>query len=181
MQEMELIGLREHAGMGNIPVLLLRELEGDERILPIFIGKPEALSIALAHERVDPPRPMTHDLIKNLLGEIGLTLDRVDIVDLEDKTFFAELEFHGKDRQVRIASRPSDAIALALRLEAPIFAADKVLDEAGFVPQLDDDDDEADEADEDGDWEEPERPPEEVIEEFKNFLADISADDFEKS
>lgn len=180
MKEMELFGLREHAGMGSIPVLLLKEVEGEERILPIFIGKPEALAIALAQEGVEPSRPMTHDLMKNILSESGMELARVEIVDLEERTFFAELEFHLEDKVLRITSRPSDAISLAVRFDAPIFAADKVLDEAGFVPQYDSEDEEhMEEALED--QETTDEPPEEVIEEFKNFLANVSADDFEAS
>ncbi len=180
MKEMELIGLREHVAMGGIPVLLLRELEDEERILPIFIGKPEALSIALAQEGVEPSRPMTHDLIRNILSETDLELVKVEIVDLEDKTFFADLVFQAQEKAVRISSRPSDAIALAVRFDVPIFAIDKVLDEAGFIPQFDSEDDDNLEGG-DEEMEEADQPPEEVIEEFKNFLANVSADDFESS
>lgn len=178
MKEVELFGLREHAAMGGIPVLLLKEMDEDERILPIFIGKPEALSIALALEGVHTSRPMTHDLVKDILAETTLELLRVDIIDLEDRTFFAELEFVSKDKEVRVSARPSDAIALAVRCNAPIFAAEKVLEEAGFVPEFDEDG-EGDDADEHDDM--PDQPPEEVIEEFKTFLSNVSADDFESS
>lgn len=165
--------------MGGIPVLLLKEMDEDERILPIFIGKPEALSIALALEGVDTSRPMTHDLVKDILAETSLALVRVDIIDLEDRTFFAELEFASKDKEIRVSARPSDAIALAVRCNAPIFAAEKVLEEAGFVPEFEDDDDDDDGTDPQGDT--SDQPPEEVIEEFKTFLANVSADDFESS
>lgn len=173
MKEMELVGLRQHENIG-VPIMLLKEPDGQERILPIFIGKSEALAIALALEGVVSPRPMTHDLMASLIGTSGMELSRVEIVDLEDRTFFAELEFCRKgeeDNAFRISSRPSDAIALAIRMDAPVFAVDKVLDEAGFVPSEDEEmEDETDE-----------EQPEEVIEQFKEFIDNVSAEDFEAS
>ena len=173
MKEMELVGLRQHENIG-IPIMLLKEPDGDERILPIFIGKSEALAIALAMEGVTSPRPMTHDLMAEVIGTSGMELLRVEIVDLEDRTFFAEMEFGKRgdeDSAFRISSRPSDAIALAIRMDAPVFAVDKVLDEAGFVPSEEELEDEAEEAEEE--------QPEEVIEQFKEFIDNVSAEDFE--
>ncbi len=173
MKEMELVGLRQHENIG-VPIMLLKEPDGQERILPIFIGKSEALAIALALEGVVSPRPMTHDLMASLISTSDMELVRVEIVDLEDRTFFAELEFCRKgdeDNAFRISSRPSDAIALAIRMDAPVFAVDKVLDEAGFVPSEDEEmEDETDE-----------EQPEEVIEQFKEFIDNVSAEDFEAS
>lgn len=175
MKEMELVGLRQHENIG-IPIMLLKEPDGDERILPIFIGKSEALAIALAMEGVTSPRPMTHDLMAEVIGTSGVELLRVEIVDLEDRTFFAEMEFGKRgdeESAFRISSRPSDAIALAIRMDAPVFAVDKVLDEAGFVPSEEELEDEAEEAEEE--------QPEEVIEQFKEFIDNVSAEDFEAS
>lgn len=174
MKEMDLVGLRQHENIG-VPIMLLREPDGEERILPIFIGKSEALAIALALEGVVSPRPMTHDLMAEVVSTSGLELVRVEIVDLEDRTFFAEMVFSRKgdeENAFRISSRPSDAIALAIRMDAPVFAVDKVLDEAGFVPSEEEEmeDDEAEE-----------EQPEEVIEQFKEFIDNVSAEDFEAS
>lgn len=174
MKEMDLVGLRQHENIG-VPIMLLREPDGEERILPIFIGKSEALAIALALEGVVSPRPMTHDLMADVVNASGMELVRAEIVDLEDRTFFAEMVFCRKgdeENAFRISSRPSDAIALAIRMDAPVFAVDKVLDEAGFVPseeeEMEDDDAE-------------EEQPEEVIEQFKEFIDNVSAEDFEAS
>ena len=174
MKEMDLVGLRQHENIG-VPIMLLREPDGEERILPIFIGKSEALAIALALEGVVSPRPMTHDLMADVVSTSGMELLRVEIVDLEDRTFFAEMVFCRKgyeENAFRISSRPSDAIALAVRMDAPVFAVDKVLDEAGFVPS---------EEEETEDDEAAEEPPEEVIEQFKEFIDNVSAEDFEAS
>lgn len=173
MKEMDLVGLRQHENIG-VPIMLLKEPDGEERILPIFIGKSEALAIALALEGVIPPRPMTHDLMADVVSTSGMELVRVEIVHLEERTFFAEMVFSRKgdeENAFRISSRPSDAIALAIRMDAPVFAVDKVLDEAGFVPS-------EDEALEDDAAEEQ---PEEVIEQFKEFIDNVSAEDFEAS
>jgi uncharacterized protein len=109
---------------------------------------------------VPTPRPMTHDLLQNLLDEFGVTLDRVVVTDLQDSTFFAELHLvqNGETRQ--LSSRPSDAIALAARTGSPIYAEDAVLDEVGYAVR------------------EEAQPEEEVVEEFKQFLDEINPDDF---
>ena len=159
MVEMELVGVRVELPT-NTPIVLLREIEGDRRMLPIFIGAPEATAIAFALEQVPTPRPMTHDLLQNLLDEFGVTLERVVVTDLQDSTFFAELHLvqNGETRQ--LSSRPSDAIALAARTGSPIFAEDAVLDEVGYAVR------------------EEAQPEEEVVEEFKQFLDEINPDDF---
>ncbi len=140
------------------PVVLLRERAG-ERLLPIWIGSSEANAIEFARQGVDPPRPMTHDLLKGLLDELGTRVDRIVIDDLRDGTFYATIHLQGPSRTHTISSRPSDAIALAIRAGAPIFAVDQVLNEAAVVMQDDDEDQE--------------------VERFREFLEKISPDDFE--
>ena len=113
----------------NMPIVLLRDA-GNARVLPIWVGPVEANAIALQIENVATPRPMTHDLMRNLLTELGVTLRRIVITDLRDSTFFAYLELERDGRPLIVDSRPSDALALALRTRAPIFVHEKVLDSA---------------------------------------------------
>jgi bifunctional DNase/RNase len=170
MQEMELLGVRVELP-SNAPMLLLRETTGQGRTVPIFIGTPEATAIALALDGVETPRPMTHDLLVGVVEALGAEIDRVVIIDLHDKTFFAELHLlpiggdavGGEPRVVQC--RPSDAAAIAVRVGAPIYCADDVIDDAGFSEDLD----EMPDADR-GDG---------VVEEFKEFLDSISPEDFE--
>lgn len=113
----------------NMPIVLLRD-EVQQRVLPIWVGPVEANAIALQIENVAPPRPMTHDLLRNLLADLGGTLRRVIIWDLQDATFYAFLEIE-RDGETRLLdARPSDALALALRTHAPVFVDTKVLDVA---------------------------------------------------
>ncbi len=125
MVEMELVAVRIELP-GNTPVVLLREMSGQGRLLPIFIGQPEATAIAFAIDGVLTPRPMTHDLMKNLLDELHATVDRIVVTELAEGTFFSEIHVTATGRPHRISSRPSDAIALALRMGCPIFAEDDV-------------------------------------------------------
>ena len=159
---MELLGVRLELP-ANAPVVLLREQVGELRVLPIYIGPEEAKAIALALEGVIPPRPLTHDLLRDVLGALDVTVARISITALEDRTFFAELELRVDGRTVRVSARPSDAIALAVRVDAPIFAAESVLDEAA-APQ----EDEA----EDG------QEQEEIVEEFRAFIDQVNPEDF---
>lgn len=163
MIEMELVGVRVELP-SNSPIVLLREQGGQQRLLPIFIGGAEAKAIALALEDVVPPRPMTHDLIKDMLSTVGITAGQVVISDLRNKTFFAELHLTGPSGDHVVSSRPSDAIALAARTAAPIFAAENVLDEAGYVEQPETS-------------EEPEQ--QQVLDEFRDFIDTVSPEDFE--
>jgi bifunctional DNase/RNase len=110
----------------NSPVVVLQAQE-DDRVLPIWIGVAEASAIALELQGVKPPRPLTHDLLKQLLTGLGGTLRRVVIADVRDNTYFAELIVTRDDALFAVDARPSDAIALALRLHAPILAADHLL------------------------------------------------------
>ena len=149
---MRVVGIRVELP-NNQPILLLRESEGD-RYLPIWIGQSEATAIALEQQGVKPARPMTHDLMKNVITAFGRELEQVRIIDLREGTFFAELVFDG---DVRVSARPTDSIALALRAGVPIHADEAVLAEAGLlIPD--------------------ER--EDEVEKFKEFLDSVSPEDF---
>lgn len=143
----------------NNPVILLQEKNG-ERSLPIFIGAPEATAIAFALQRVAVPRPMTHDLMKELIEALGATVVRVVVTEVQHDTYFAEIHLEMKGRAVRVSSRPSDAIALATRTRSPLFVEDELMDLAGVVIQ-----------------EEPEES-EELVHQFREFLDDVRPEDF---
>ncbi len=154
---MNLVGVRIELPT-NTPILLLKETAGT-RYLPIWIGANEATAIALALEGVQPQRPLTHDLLKLVAETLGAKVDRVVVTNLEDGTFFADLVMTRNGEEVVVSSRPSDAIALAARTDAPLFAAPEVIDEAGVEIQLD--------------------GQEEEIERFREFLDDVVPEDFE--
>ena len=154
---MEVVGVRVELPT-NTPILLLRERDGT-RYLPIWIGTPEATAIALALEGIETSRPLTHDLMKTLLDALGADIERVDVTSLDEGTFYAELVIEAEGEELTISSRPSDAIALATRAGAPVFAARDLLDEAGI--EIHDD------------------TEEEEIERFREFLDDITPEDFE--
>jgi len=116
----------------NMPIVLLRDAS-NERVLPIWVGPVEANAIALQVENVSPPRPMTHDLLRNLLTELGATLARIVISDLRESTFYAYLELHRNGEVLFVDARPSDAIALCLRTRAPVFVDSKVLERSRSV------------------------------------------------
>lgn len=165
MVEMDLVGVRVELP-SNTPIALLRERSGARRVLPIFIGGPEATAIAFALEEVVTPRPMTHDLMRNLLDDLGVSIESVTVTELRDRTFYAEIELHAADGVHRVSSRPSDAIALAVRIGTPIYASEAVLDEAAFQAE-DEEDEEATEEEE-----------AEVVEQFKEFIDNVSPEDF---
>jgi bifunctional DNase/RNase len=160
MVEMELVGVRVELP-SNAPIVLLREVGGQHRTLPIFIGGPEATAIAFALEGVETPRPMTHDLMKDVLDAIGGSLDRVVVTELRESTFYAELHLATPAGEHVVSSRPSDAVALAARTGTTIFCNESVLDEAAYPP----DDDAPEEA-------------EEVVEQFREFIDSVNPDDF---
>ncbi|MFT5201521.1 MAG: bifunctional DNase/RNase [Candidatus Aldehydirespiratoraceae bacterium] len=164
MHEMELIGVRVEMPT-NAPMVLLRERGGEGRTVPIYIGAPEATAIALALDGVDTPRPMTHDLMRDMLEELSVDVEKIVVNDLHDKTFFAEIHMRRDGVAHVVSSRPSDAIALAARTGTPIFAAASVVDDVGYR--------EVDEVADEGE------PAEEVVEEFKEFLDTINPEDFE--
>ena len=131
----DILGLSTNPASGGAYALILREVQGNRR-LPIIIGQAEAQSIALEMEGIKPPRPLTHDLMKNIITAFGAELTDVVIDDLRDGTFFAKLNI---DNQ-QIDSRPSDAIALAVRYGVQIYVAAPVMDEAAFVPEEEEED-----------------------------------------
>lgn len=143
----------------NSPIVLLRERTGN-RYLPIWIGAPEAQAIVSALEGVEPPRPQTHDLLSNVIEALGATVEGVEVVDLRDNIFFADLVINHGGRTIRVSSRPSDAIALAVRVEAPVFVAPQVLLDAGI--------------------EFSEETEEDEIERFREMLEDVTVADFMK-
>ena len=155
---MSLVGVRLEVP-SNQPIVLLRENEG-QRYLPIFIGPPEATAIVYALQGMETPRPMTHDLFKTVLDDMSMRLQQVVITELHDGTFYAEIELAGNGNAHRISSRPSDAIALAVRYEdtVPIFADEAVLEEAGVLFENDEE--------------------EEQIEQFREFLDQVRPEDF---
>ena len=162
MIELELVAVRVELP-SNTPVVVLRELAGRRRQLSIFIGGPEATAIAFALEGVDTPRPLTHDLFCDVLADLGADLERVVITELRDTTYYADLHLGTASGERRVSARPSDAVALAVRVGCPIFAVDEVLDEAGFVEEEVEGDEES---------------PEEVVEEFRQFIDQVSPEDF---
>jgi uncharacterized protein len=113
----------------NTPIVILKDKDGD-RVLPIWVGVFEANAIALQIENVATPRPMTHDLLRNIIGDLEGQVDRVVVSDLKDNTFYAVIHLTVRGERVAIDARPSDAIALALRAKAPIFAEEHVIDQA---------------------------------------------------
>jgi bifunctional DNase/RNase len=117
----------------NAPVIVL-ETVADKKLVPIWIDIPEARAIALELQHVPTPRPLTHDLIRNILQSLGATLQRVTITDIRDNTYFAVLHLRVKGEELQIDSRPSDAIAVALRMNAPIFTAVQVLAKSKPAP-----------------------------------------------
>lgn len=135
MLEMKVKGLALDPST-NTPIVILEDLE-EERALPIWVGIFEANAIALEMESVPTPRPMTHDLIKNILEGTQAEVSRIVINDLQDNTFYAAIFLSLNGTEVTIDSRPSDAIALALRVDAPIYVAKKVLDEARSIDLAD--------------------------------------------
>jgi bifunctional DNase/RNase len=112
----------------NVPIVILRDTDG-QRVLPIWVGPAEANAIALQIENLSPPRPMTHDLLRDVVGALGVTLSRVIISELRGSTFYAYLELRQGDDIVLVDARPSDALALAARTRAPIFVRAAVLEQ----------------------------------------------------
>ena len=155
MIELNLVGVRLEVPSQQ-PIVLLRERTG-ERYLPIWIGTVEATAIAFAQQGVVTPRPMTHDLLKNILEEIGVHIERVVITELREGTYYATIQMSRNGSSYEVSSRPSDAIALAVRVNVPIFANEDVLSEASIIIK---------------DEEEQE------VEKFREFLDQVTPEDF---
>ena len=143
------------------PIVILK-VEDENRYLPIWIGQPEARSILMKLQNQEFSRPLTHDLAVNLVAELGGSMEKVTVTELRDSTFFAVISVEIEGRTVEIDSRPSDAIALAVRAGAEIFAADEVIEEAAVVFE---------EAME-------ETPEDEVVDKFKDWMNQVSPEDF---
>jgi uncharacterized protein len=143
------------------PIVILK-VEDENRYLPIWIGQPEARSILMKLQNQEFSRPLTHDLAVNLVTELGGSMEKVTVTELRDSTFFATISVEIDGRTIEIDSRPSDAIALAVRAGAEIFAADEVIEEAAVVFE---------EAME-------ESPEEEVVDKFKDWMNRVSPEDF---
>ncbi|MFL6136813.1 MAG: bifunctional nuclease family protein [Frankiaceae bacterium] len=152
MNELTVVGVRVELP-ANQPIVLLKET-GGERYLPIWIGAVEATAIAFAQQGIVPPRPMTHDLLRDVLQALGAQLEAVNITELREGVYYAELAFAGG---VKVSARPSDAIALAIRAGVTIYGSEAVLADAGIVI--------ADEQ-------------ESEVEKFREFLDNISPEDF---
>lgn len=159
MRQLDVVGIRIDDNR-NQTLVLLREVSGD-RVLPIWIGPAEAAAIAYAQQGVVPPRPLTHDLMRDLVTALGRSVSQVRITELRDGIFYAVLDLTGGSSQVEVSARPSDAIALALRTGSPIFGADEVLEAAGIELEEDTDDEEHE------------------VELFRDFLDNVSPADFE--
>jgi len=132
---MEILGLSTSPSSGGAYALILNEIDGNRR-LPIIIGTFEAQAIALELEHIKPPRPMTHDLIKSVVLGLNSWVKHIVINDLKDGTFFAEVICENEGSEVAIDSRPSDAIAIAIRFDAAIYVEESVLEEAGITAEV---------------------------------------------
>jgi bifunctional DNase/RNase len=159
------------AAPGSTPLLLLKEREG-ERVLPIGIGPLEAQAIAMPLQAVHPPRPMTHDVFTEVISSLGGHLRRVEVTALTDNTFHARLILEQAGNEQEIDIRPSDAVALAVRTETPIYVAEAVLDESGIVPT-----DVGEAADQPTQPESQEPVDESKLSPFKEFIDTLDIDD----
>jgi uncharacterized protein len=157
MQEMVIYGVSFDL-VGKQPIVLLKTADGN-KFLPIWIGHPEAAAILMKLQGASTPRPMTHDLVTDILGQLQAQVTRITVTELRENTFYAQITVQQDGSEVEIDSRPSDAIALALRVDAPIFAADEVIEESAIEF-------------------EGEEVNEDVVAEFKRFLDNVSPDEF---
>jgi len=158
MQEMVIYGVSFDM-VGKQPIVLLKTTDGNT-FLPIWIGHPEAAAILMKLQGANTPRPMTHDLVTDLLEKLDARVARITVTELQDNTFYALITVSLDGSEIEIDSRPSDAIALAVRSGAPIFAAESVIEESGI------------------EFEHEDVNEEEVVEEFKRFLDDVKPEDF---
>jgi len=158
MQEMVIYGVSFDM-VGKQPIVLLKTVTGN-RFLPIWIGHAEAAAILMKLQGTESPRPMTHDLFTEVLGELNSPVKRITVTELKDNTFHALITLGRDAEEIQVDSRPSDAIALAVRCNAPIFAADDLIAESGI------------------EFEEEPDDPEEMVNQFKEFLDSVSPDDF---
>jgi uncharacterized protein len=161
MQEMVIYGVSFDM-VGKQPIVLLKTADGN-KFLPIWIGHPEAAAILMKLQGANTPRPMTHDLVTDLLEKLEARVTRIAVTELRENTFYAVVTVAVDGSEIEIDSRPSDAIALAVRAEAPIFADDSVIEESAI------------------EFEHEDVNEEEVVEEFKKFLDEVKPDDFSEA
>ena len=158
MQEMVIYGVSFDM-VGKQPIVLLKTVDSN-KFLPIWIGHPEAAAILMKLQGASTPRPMTHDLVAEMLTELDVNCTRVAVTELRENTFYASITLSVNGRELEIDSRPSDALALAVRSGAPIFAAEDVIAESAI------------------EFEHEVEDTEEVVEKFKDFLENVSPEDF---
>jgi bifunctional DNase/RNase len=158
MQEMDIYGVSFDL-VGKQPIVLLKTKDGN-KYLPIWIGQPEAAAILMKLQGASTPRPMTHDLVTDILGQLDAQVVRITVTELRENTFYAQITVQMDGTEIDVDSRPSDAIALAIRAEAPIFAADSVIEESAI------------------EFEGEEVNEEEMVAEFKKFLDHVSPEEF---
>ena len=168
MVEVQLSGVQVDL-QSKVPVVLLQERDGD-RTLPIFIGPAEARSIALFLEGQVPERPLTHDLIRDLLQSLSARMVRLVITELQGKTYLAEMQLDVRGEAMVVSCRPSDGIAVALRTQTPMYIDDDLLDAEGIVMEADGEDATDDDLDEE--------EPEELVEHFREFIQAVRPEDF---
>jgi uncharacterized protein len=161
MHEMVIYGVSFDL-VGKQPIVLLKTADGN-KFLPIWIGHPEAAAILMKLQSQAPPRPMTHDLVTDMLEQLGAHVVRITVTELRENTFYAQITVQQDGSEIEIDSRPSDAIALAIRAEAPIFAADRVIEESAIEFEGEEVTDEE---------------IEEKVTEFKQFLDEVTPDQF---
>jgi uncharacterized protein len=158
VQEMVIYGVSFDM-VGKQPIVLLKTADGN-KFLPIWIGHPEAAAILMKLQGASTPRPMTHDLFTDLLQQLDARVTRIAVTELRENTFYAQITISIDGSELEVDSRPSDAIALAVRADAPIFAADSVIEESAI------------------EFEHEDVNEEEVVEEFKKFLDEVKPEDF---
>ena len=148
--------------VGKQPIVLLKTADGN-KFLPIWIGHPEAAAILMKLQSQAPPRPMTHDLLTDMLEQLGAQVVRITVTELRENTFYAQITVAQDGTEIEIDSRPSDAIALAIRAEAPIFAAERVIEESAIEFEGEDVDQDQLDAE---------------VAKFRNFLDEVTPDQF---
>jgi uncharacterized protein len=161
MQEMVIYGVSFDM-VGKQPIVLLKTADGN-KFLPIWIGHPEAAAILMKLQGASTPRPMTHDLFTEMLTQLDAKVVRIAVTELRDNTFYAMITIAVDGTEIEVDSRPSDAIALAVRADAPIFAAPEVIEESAIEFEQTE-----------------EATDEELLEQFKEFLDEVKPDDFQE-
>ncbi|MBV8259052.1 MAG: bifunctional nuclease family protein [Actinobacteria bacterium] len=161
MQEMLIYGVSFDL-VGKQPIVLLKTADGN-KFLPIWIGHPEAAAILMKLQSQPAPRPMTHDMMSDMLDQLGAQIARITVTELRENTFYAQITVVQDGQEIEVDSRPSDAIALAIRAEAPIFAADRVIEESAIEFEGEEVNEEQLEAE---------------VSKFRSFLEDVTPDQF---